>query len=119
MTSSLTVVIIEDEALIAANLEMLLEEAGCTVVGWAVDAAEAWALVEAHRPEVAIVDIQLRNGDDGIALAAELHERFATEVIFVTAQTDPATVARAKEVKHRAYVSKPYTPNTILSALLP
>ncbi len=117
MTRPLRIVVIEDEAIIAANLEMILEDAGCEVVGWAADSAEARALVQRASPEVAIVDIQLRKGDDGIALAAELQARFGIEVIFVTAQTDPLTVARAQDVRHRAYVSKPYTAKAILSAL--
>lgn len=116
MSRTLRVLIIEDEALIAANLEMLLEDAGHLVVGWATDAAEARRLAHAEKPDVAIVDIQLRAGDDGIVVAAELRER-GVEVVFVTAQTDPSTVARARAVAHRAYVAKPYTSRQILDAL--
>ncbi len=110
------VLIIEDEALIAANLEMVLEEAGCEVVGWATDAREAEEIARQHRPQVAVVDIQLRNGDDGIELASEL-QKAGVEVIFVTAQSDPATIARARAVPHRAYVAKPYKAETIIAAL--
>lgn len=110
--------IVEDEALIATNLEILLEGAGCTVIGWATESREAREIAESGRPEIAIVDIQLRDGDDGILLAAELHE-MGIEVIFVTAQSDSATISRARAVPHRAYVTKPYTMQRILAALPP
>jgi two-component system, response regulator PdtaR len=109
--------IVEDEALIATSLESILESAGCEVVGWATDSAEARELAATHAPDFAIVDIQLRGGDDGIRLAAELHRERAITIVFVTAQTDPATIARAKSVPHHAYVSKPYTSDRIVAAL--
>jgi len=112
-----TILIVEDEALIATNLEMLLEDSGFVVVGWATNAQEARRAVEAQRPSAAIVDIQLRGGDDGIALAAELHARFGIEIVFVTAQTDPATIERAKSVAHRAYINKPYNEQALVEAL--
>ena len=110
------VLIIEDEALIATNLEIILEQAGCAVIGWATDASEAWEIAQRHRPQVAIVDIQLRNGDDGIELASKL-QKDGVEVIFVTAQSDPATIARAQAVPHRAYICKPYRAEKIVDAL--
>lgn len=117
MSPPLRVLIIEDEGLIAANLEMILEDAGHLIVGWATDSAEALALAEGGAPQVALVDIQLRNGDDGIALARQLQQRFGTEIIFVSAQSDARTMARTGEVLHRAFVAKPYTRSAILHAL--
>lgn len=110
------VLIIEDEALIAANLEMVLEDAGCEIVGWATDAHEAWEIARREGPQVAFVDIQLRNGDDGIELASGL-QAAGVEVIFVTAQSDPATMAKAQAVPHRAYIRKPYKAESIVAAL--
>ena len=112
-----TVLIVEDEALIAADLEMLLEDNGYEVVSWATNIAEAVRAAEFSRPAIAIVDIQLRGGDDGIALAEDLHRRYATDIIFVTAQADPSTVARARQVPHRAYINKPYSEKILLEAL--
>jgi len=117
MVSGRTILIIEDEALIATNLEMLLEDNGFVVVGWATNAQEARSAAEEHRPAAAVVDIHLRGGDDGISLAAELHERFGMEIVFVTAQTDLGTIARAKSVAHRAYINKPYSEQAVVEAL--
>jgi len=51
------------------------------------------------------------------ALAAEIRERFGIAIIFVTAQTDPATIERAKSVTHLAYINKPYSEQALLDAL--
>jgi two-component system, LytTR family, response regulator LytT len=117
MANAPKVLIIEDEGLIAANLEMILEDAGCDVVGWATNAAETLAVLESATADVAIVDIQLRDGDDGVRLASDISERYGIEIIFVTAQTDPRMVDRAKKVNPRAFVPKPYNPATILAAV--
>jgi DNA-binding NarL/FixJ family response regulator len=117
MSSGRTVLIVEDEALIATNLEILLEDNGFHVVGWATNSVEAIRAAEASTPAAAVVDIQLRGGDDGVALAAELHRRFGIEIVFVTAQTDHATVERARQVAHRAYINKPYNEQALVEAL--
>lgn len=102
------VLIVEDEALVATGLEMDLEDAGVDVVGWATHRAEALSLAAERRPTLALVDIQLRGGEDGVALAAELHATHKVEIVFLTAQTDPVTRGRAQAVPHRAYLRKPY-----------
>lgn len=111
------VLIVEDEAMVATGLEMDLEDADIEVVGWATHGAEALRLAAEHHPTVALVDIQLRAGDDGVAIAAELHARHQVEIVFLTAQTDPATQARARAVPHRAYLRKPYNPEHLVSAV--
>jgi len=111
------ILIVEDEALVATSLEMLLEDHGYDVVGWAVGHDDALAIAESHRPTVALVDIRLQDGDDGIALAGLLASRFDTAIIFLTAQSDPSTVARARAVRHRAYLRKPYDAGQVLGAL--
>ncbi|WP_309085592.1 response regulator [Chelativorans sp.] len=111
------VLIVEDEALVAAGLELFLEDHGFEIVGWALDGAEAMSLVTRRRPDVALVDIQLRRGEDGIELARTLHEEHGISIVFLTAQSDPATVERAKSVRHRAYIRKPYDEADLLAAI--
>jgi 1,2-diacylglycerol 3-beta-glucosyltransferase len=113
----LRVLIIEDEAVLATTLELLIEDAGHRVVGWALDGAQARRLAAEHRPHLALVDIQLRHGDDGVAVARDLTEQLGVQVIFLTAQSDPNTKARAQQVAHHAYVIKPYV-ETDLMALI-
>ncbi len=93
---------------------MLLEDAGLTVVGWAADAAEALKLAEHGKPDLALVDIQLKRGDDGVAVARELSDRWNIGVIFVTAQSDPKTKLRAEQTSHLGYLVKPYAGRELL-----
>ena len=108
------VLIVEDEAVLATTLELIIEDAGHQVVGWALDAAQASRLANDHRPDLALVDIQLKHGDDGVAVARELTEEHGVAVIFLTAQADPKTKLRAQQVAHHAYLVKPYVEAELL-----
>jgi DNA-binding LytR/AlgR family response regulator len=78
------VLIVEDEPLVALELEELLLDEGFEVVGSATDAAQAIDLGRRHRPDVAFLDLNLADGLTGPRIAKTLvHERLAT-VVFVT-----------------------------------
>lgn len=74
-STRLDVLIVEDEALVAMELEFMLEEAGHFPVGHADDLASALEAVEIKRPDLALVDIQLALGESGLRVAKALHER--------------------------------------------
>lgn len=74
-SSGLDVLIVEDEALVAMDLEFMLEEAGHIPIGHADDLASALAAVDKRRPDLALVDIQLALGESGLRVAKALHER--------------------------------------------
>lgn len=71
----LRIAIIEDEALVALEMEDHLTDAGHDVVGTADTLAEAIALIEQTRPDLALVDIQLAEGSSGLDVAKELNAR--------------------------------------------
>lgn len=79
----LKVLIVEDEALVALDLEFMLEEAGHTPVGHADDLASALEVVEMTTPDIALVDMQLAMGESGLRVARELRER-DIPVLFAT-----------------------------------
>jgi DNA-binding NarL/FixJ family response regulator len=82
------VLIVEDEALVALELEELLLDEGFEVVGSAVNAAQAIDLGRRHRPDLALLDLNLADGLTGPRIAKTLvHERLAT-VVFVTGQAN-------------------------------
>lgn len=78
------VMIVEDEILIAIETENVLQDRGYIVTGIAPDAAEARRLAAA-KPDIALVDLNLRDGLTGPAIGKELTEQFGIAVIFVTA----------------------------------
>ena len=76
------VLIVEDQFLVALDLEHIVASAGYPVVGIATARSEIEAL--AVPPKIAFVDINLRDGPTGVEIARALAERFGTRIIFVT-----------------------------------
>lgn len=111
MTSG-SVLVVEDEALIAMDLQALLEDAGYRVLGPANSSAAALALIDADEPDVALLDVNLGRSD-AFGVASILTER-KTQVIFLTGHTahklPPAH-------RHLPLVSKPYLPQVLLQAV--
>ena len=68
-------------------------------------------------PDLMLLDINLGAKKDGIDLALEIKERFNTPIIFLTANSDPATVNRAKAIKPLAFLVKPFSPNDLYTAI--
>jgi AmiR/NasT family two-component response regulator len=79
------VLIVEDEILTAMELESVLLEQGYDVVGIAQDSASARRLAAAERIDVALVDVNLRDGRTGVTLGAELARDIGARVIYLTA----------------------------------
>ena len=78
------VLIVEDEILVALDLEAKLEDFGYEPVGIAADTATAYLLAD-EAPEVALVDLNLRDGLTGPQIGATLAERYGVAVLYLTA----------------------------------
>lgn len=77
------ILIVEDEALVAINLQAVLEDRGHEVVDIADDETSAILAGARYRPDLALVDIRLARGDNGLAVAEQLHALGIT-VVFAT-----------------------------------
>ena len=88
--------IVEDEFLIALDLEAAMSGLGFEICGLAPNAEEARALAMDHQPDVVLVDVYLGGVREGIETARWLREVCDASVVFVTAHTDSATVERIK-----------------------
>ncbi len=110
---SLRILIVEDEILIALELESLLQDAGHEVVGMAASFDEATTLGQRLAPDLAFVDIHLTDGPTGVDVARRLGEQGVT-VLFMTANAKriPEDFAGARGV-----ISKPYTERGVRQAL--
>ncbi|MBZ6413915.1 MAG: response regulator [Methylobacterium sp.] len=111
---ALRVLIVEDEAFIALELECLIEEAGHVAVGVATRSQEAVALARDLSPDVALVDVHLADGPTGIGVAQDLSARPGTTVLFTTANAKrvPPDFAGAAGI-----IAKPYSERVIRAAL--
>jgi CheY-like chemotaxis protein len=111
------ILVVEDEALVAMATSQLLEDAGYEVVGMAADAAQAMRLADRERPDLVLMDIRLRGGDDGVETAAQIRQRYGLRILYVSAHGDSATLARAAKTDPAGFVGKPHTTDELLNAV--
>jgi len=113
----LRVLIVEDEFFIALDAEEQVKSLGHSVVGTAVSAEQAIRLAGAEKPDVVLMDIRLIGPVDGITAAQEIRSRYGVEAIFVTANTDSSTLARAESTEPLAVLQKPQTKDRLAAQL--
>jgi PAS domain S-box-containing protein len=102
------VLIVEDEQILAMDVRAQLSELGYDVVGIASTGKEALRLAEERRPDLVLMDIQLRGAIDGIAAAGEIRQQWQTPVVFMTAFAGEETLSRAKLSGPYGYLPKPF-----------
>lgn len=111
------ILIVEDEAVIAMDMQSLLESLGYHVPFIAADAAETFGAVRVARPDLVLLDINLGSGPDGISVAEELQRRWELPIIFLTAHADAATIGRAKALQPYHYLLKPFAERELAIAV--
>ncbi|MBV9347122.1 MAG: response regulator, partial [Pseudolabrys sp.] len=109
------ILIIEDEALIALDLETLVESLGHKVLGVARTHKEALELAKAKRPGLILADIQLADGSSGLDAVNDLLNSFEVPVIFITAYPERFLTGERPEPAY--LVTKPYQP-AMVSAII-
>ncbi len=116
-TARCRVLIVEDERIVATDLQQTLRRIGydpCAIAASGLDALEQ---ARAQRPDMALMDIRIKGGMDGIETARLLREQFGTGVIFLTAHADDSTVERAARSEPYGYLLKPITTAALKSVL--
>ena len=111
---SMRVLVAEDEALIRLDLVEMLTEAGYEIVAQASNGAEAIELVEMHKPDLAIMDINMPIMD-GLTAAEKIVN--STPVLMLTAFSQRDLVMKASEIGVMGYVVKPFTINDLIPAM--
>jgi CheY-like chemotaxis protein len=109
--------VVEDDPFICMEIEAIAEDAGHVVVGVAGRADEAVARALATLPDLVLMDIRLIGARDGIEAALEIRARAGIPSLFVSANTDRATVARAEPARPAGWVPKPFTRQQLLAAI--
>jgi 1,2-diacylglycerol 3-beta-glucosyltransferase len=111
-----SILIVEDDALVASYIETVIDEAGYRVVGIAASAAEALSLASELRPWLALLDIRLTGPIDGIELACLLRDQQIPS-LFLTGQDDYETAKRARIARPLGFLAKPVRPSQLFKAL--
>ncbi|NGM51619.1 response regulator [Caulobacter sp. 602-2] len=111
---ALDVLIVEDEVLLAAELEFLVQEVGYHPVGCAMSSDEAVDLAKSLHPDLALVDVHLRDGPTGVEVVRKIHDDCGCVALFMTANVKrlPEDFAGACGV-----IGKPYSEHGVKTAL--
>jgi len=102
------ILVIEDEAIVAADIQDRLEALGYTVAGWGTTGAEALDLARTSQPDLILMDIMLKGPMNGIQAAHLVRVELSLPVIFLTANSDEAVLEQAKISEPFAYLLKPF-----------
>ncbi len=108
MQSQLKILIVEDEMLIAANIANQLESIGYAVIGIIPRGEEAIKVVQNEKPDLVLMDINLKGELDGIETAEKIQQEGQIPIIYLTANSDDAHFNKAKATNPYAFLSKPF-----------
>src|SRR5262245_38802981 len=111
------ILIVEDEPIVAEAVSEALHHAGYQVVGIAQDEASALRQAAAGHPDLVLMDIRLAASSDGIETARKMQAERPVNVVFVTANHDSGTRARAAATHPAGFVAKPFSCHELLEAV--
>jgi DNA-binding NarL/FixJ family response regulator len=109
------ILLVEDEALLAATMDKALTEAGHNIVGSAREQAEAVQMAGLFVPQLALVDLSLARGTSGAEAAQEILRAYGVPSMFVSAT--PANCREATDVAALGCLSKPFTDDELVEAV--
>ncbi|HDP79900.1 MAG TPA: PAS domain S-box protein, partial [Spirochaetes bacterium] len=112
-----SVLITEDESIIAMDLKHTLESLGYRVCHVAATGVDAVAAADDHKPEIILMDIFLDGPMDGVEAAIEIQRRHKLPVVYLTAHSDEATFIRARETRPHGFILKPCGADTLYSTI--
>ena len=111
------ILIVEDEAIVAMEIETTLKKLGYRIAGKTRNGDEALDLLAARTIDLALLDINIRGSRDGIDLAALIRQQYDFPFVFLTAYSDRDTLERVKGTMPYGYIVKPFNRGELLSAI--
>lgn len=111
------VLIVEDDAIIAEDVRHSLQKLNYDVSGIAVSGEEAIKKASQLNPDLVLMDIVLKGAIDGIKAAGHIIGNFNIPVVYLTSQTDRATLKRARETGPFGYLTKPFDEQDMAATL--
>jgi diguanylate cyclase (GGDEF)-like protein len=104
----LSILIVEDEAIVAQDVAEFLQDLQHRIVGVTASGREAVKMAQQLRPQLVVMDVRLQGDMDGIQTASAILEQIDVPIIFLTGQTDTGTLERAVRAGTSAYLVKPF-----------
>lgn len=115
--SKASIVIVEDEVIVALDMAQALKAAGYNVIGSFSCGEAALEFIAEQCPDLIVMDIHLQGQLDGISTAEQIQKRYGLPIIYLTAYSDSETLSRAKATEPYAYLVKPFEDRDLLSAI--
>ncbi|MEO5644651.1 MAG: response regulator [Bacteroidia bacterium] len=106
--SKTNILIVEDESIVAKDIQMSLRKLGYNVVAICSNGEDAIRTAEEYRPELVLMDIMLKGEMSGIEAAEQIRSRFNVPIIYLTAYADESTLSKAKITEPYGYIIKPF-----------
>lgn len=114
---SIHVLIVEDEPIIASDIEMTLKAHDYAIAGIAYSSTKAIDLLHRFSPDVVLLDIAIQGDKDGIEIAAIIKDKYKIPFIYITSYADKQTLERAKRTLPYGYIVKPFKDRDVISAI--
>jgi two-component system, response regulator PdtaR len=111
------ILIVEDDFLVANEIDIALSDAGFDIAGIAASAGEAVELAESQRPALVVMDVRLAGERDGVHAAVEIFRRLGIRCIFATAYYDQHLLERARPAMPFGWLQKPYSMPSLVNAV--
>ena len=111
------ILIVEDQGIVATDIERCLEDSGFEVTAISTSMESAIREASACRPDLVLMDIRIRGEADGIDAADHLRRTFGTPIVYLTAHDDGDTMARARRTQPMAFLIKPFKPAELISTV--
>ncbi|MFW5711780.1 MAG: ATP-binding protein, partial [Spirochaetota bacterium] len=115
--ASVRILLVEDESIVAMDMERRLTALGYRVVEHVLTGEDAVAKAEEERPDLILMDIHLKGEMDGIEAAERIKNSLGTPIIYITAYSDETTLSRAKVTEPFGYILKPFQEREIYSTI--
>ena len=109
------ILIVEDEPIIASDIEMILEDLGYDVIGIEDNAEDALSLIKKTPPDLILLDINLDGDIDGVMLAQDINTQFQIPFVFLTSNADKLTINRVKRTNPSGFIVKPFSEKDLQS----
>ncbi|PHQ60132.1 MAG: DNA-binding response regulator [Maribacter sp.] len=117
MEQAVRILIVEDNVIIADDIQCMLEEIGYEIVDNVIVYEQAVEVLKTQEVDLVLIDIILASDKTGIDLGKHIRENYNIPFIFVTSNSDRATVENAKTVKPNGYLVKPFEQQDLYTSI--
>ena len=115
--NEIRILVVEDEPLIAMDIEQTLNNIDFAVSAVVHTYADAIHQLKTNTPEAVLLDINLEDEKDGIDIANVINEQYHLPIVFLTSHADKNTLDRAKKTQPAGYIVKPFEEKDLLAGM--